>query len=207
MVHHRRRRRRHPAHGARQRAAAAGVRRTTAAIRRTDVGRPADAGDPAALCAVARAAVLEIDANQPVGRRADDAGVVSAAVSPPALHHDSRRHLRDAGAGRCRSSACMRWCRIRSPNGCTRWACAMRSARRRANLLRWCSTRACGSSPSGVVLGLAVAFVLARFLETQLFGVTAHDPGTFIGVGAPASGRRHCRLSRSRPAARRASIR
>ena len=28
----------------------------------------------------------------------------------------------------------------------------------------------------GVVIGLTVAFVLARFLETQLFGVTAHDP-------------------------------
>ena len=34
----------------------------------------------------------------------------------------------------------------------------------------------------GVGLGLAVAFVLARFLETQLFGVTAHDPVTFIVV-------------------------
>jgi ABC-type antimicrobial peptide transport system permease subunit len=34
----------------------------------------------------------------------------------------------------------------------------------------------------GVGLGLTVAFVLARFLETQLFGVTAHDPVTFIVV-------------------------
>jgi len=34
----------------------------------------------------------------------------------------------------------------------------------------------------GVATGLAVAFVLARFLEAQLFGVTAHDPGTFIVV-------------------------
>jgi putative ABC transport system permease protein len=34
----------------------------------------------------------------------------------------------------------------------------------------------------GVVLGLAGAFILARFLETQLFGVTAHDPVTFAAV-------------------------
>jgi putative ABC transport system permease protein len=34
----------------------------------------------------------------------------------------------------------------------------------------------------GVGLGLAVAFVLARFLETQLYGVTAHDPVTFVVV-------------------------
>ena len=34
----------------------------------------------------------------------------------------------------------------------------------------------------GVALGLTTAFVLARFLESQLFGVTAHDPGTFIVV-------------------------
>jgi putative ABC transport system permease protein len=34
----------------------------------------------------------------------------------------------------------------------------------------------------GVALGLVTAFVLARFLESQLFGVTAHDPGTFIVV-------------------------
>jgi putative ABC transport system permease protein len=34
----------------------------------------------------------------------------------------------------------------------------------------------------GVVLGISGAFTLARFLETQLFGVTAHDPWTFFAV-------------------------
>ncbi|HYR89546.1 MAG TPA: FtsX-like permease family protein [Terriglobia bacterium] len=34
----------------------------------------------------------------------------------------------------------------------------------------------------GAVLGLAVAFALSRFLEGLLFGVTAHDAPTFVGV-------------------------
>ena len=51
----------------------------------------------------------------------------------------------------------------------------------------------------GVGLGLAVAFVLARFLETQLFGVTAHDPVTFIVVPILLFCRRHPRLPHPRP--------
>ena len=34
----------------------------------------------------------------------------------------------------------------------------------------------------GVALGLTVAFALSRFLEGLLFGVTAHDPKTYVGV-------------------------
>jgi ABC-type antimicrobial peptide transport system permease subunit len=36
----------------------------------------------------------------------------------------------------------------------------------------------------GLALGLAGAFVLTRFLTTQLFGVTPTDPATFAGVAA-----------------------
>jgi ABC-type antimicrobial peptide transport system permease subunit len=36
----------------------------------------------------------------------------------------------------------------------------------------------------GLVLGLAGAFVLTRFLTTQLFGVTPTDPATFAAVAA-----------------------
>src|SRR6185503_7460682 len=36
----------------------------------------------------------------------------------------------------------------------------------------------------GVVLGLAGALALPRVLQSQLFGVTAHDPITFAGNAA-----------------------
>ena len=37
---------------------------------------------------------------------------------------------------------------------------------------------------TGVVLGLAGAFVVARFLTSMLFGVGMYDPATFLGVAA-----------------------
>jgi ABC-type antimicrobial peptide transport system permease subunit len=36
----------------------------------------------------------------------------------------------------------------------------------------------------GAVLGLAGTFLLARVLESLLFGVTSRDPVTFVGVAA-----------------------
>lgn len=36
----------------------------------------------------------------------------------------------------------------------------------------------------GVVVGIASALILVRFLETLLFRVPATDPTTFAGVGA-----------------------
>ena len=51
-----------------------------------------------------------------------------------------------------------------------------------ANLLRLVLTDGMRLVAVGVVLGLCGAFVLARFLETQLFGVTAYDPRTFLSV-------------------------
>lgn len=35
---------------------------------------------------------------------------------------------------------------------------------------------------SGLILGLAVVFVLARFLTSMLYGVSPSDPVTFVGV-------------------------
>ena len=35
---------------------------------------------------------------------------------------------------------------------------------------------------SGLILGLAVVFVLARFLTSMLYGVSPSDPVTFVGI-------------------------
>jgi putative ABC transport system permease protein len=40
----------------------------------------------------------------------------------------------------------------------------------------------------GLALGLAGAFAAARTMTTMLFGVTAHDPGTFAAIAALMAG-------------------
>ena len=34
----------------------------------------------------------------------------------------------------------------------------------------------------GLAVGLAVSFAVNRVLSSELFGVTAHDPVTFVGL-------------------------
>jgi putative ABC transport system permease protein len=139
------------------------------------------AGDPAGYAAVARAAVTELDANQAAGRIETMKAIVSEAVS--------RQRFTMFLAGAFATVALV--LSLVGLYGVVSFSVAERT---HEIGLRY----ALGATPGslvalvlreglrlvalGVVLGLGVAFVLARFLETQLFGVTAHDPGTFIVV-------------------------
>ncbi|OFW09314.1 MAG: hypothetical protein A3H96_16850 [Acidobacteria bacterium RIFCSPLOWO2_02_FULL_67_36] len=53
----------------------------------------------------------------------------------------------------------------------------------RANVIRQFVRQAAGIGGTGVALGLALAYALARFLSSLLFGVSAGDPLTFVAVG------------------------
>jgi putative ABC transport system permease protein len=137
--------------------------------------------DPAGYALVARAAVHELDANQPAGRIRTMRSVVSDAVA--------RQRFTMFLAGVFAALAL-----VLSLVGL--YAVVSYSVAERAQELG--VRYALGATPRnllelvladglklvgfGVALGLAVAFVLARFLESQLFGVTARDPGTFIAV-------------------------
>ena len=42
--------------------------------------------------------------------------------------------------------------------------------------------QATATAAVGVVIGIAGAFALTRWMQSQLFGVSATDPPTFVGV-------------------------
>ena len=52
----------------------------------------------------------------------------------------------------------------------------------RANILGLILGRTFQLAVAGIAAGLFAAFFLARFLDTILFGITAHDPLTFVVV-------------------------
>jgi putative ABC transport system permease protein len=137
--------------------------------------------DPSAYAAVARAAVHELDPDQPVGRIRPMTAVISDAVS--------RQRFTMFLAGVFATIAL-----ILSLGGL--YAVVSYSVAERTHEL---GVRfALGASPGkllrlvladgmklvavGVALGLGGAVLLGRFLEAQLFGITAYDPSTFIFV-------------------------
>ncbi len=137
--------------------------------------------DPSAYATVARAAVHELDPDQPVGRIRPMTAVISDAVS--------RQRFTMFLAGIFATIAL-----ILSLGGL--YAVVSYSVAERTHEL---GVRfALGASPGtllrlvladgmklvglGVAVGLGGAVLLGRFLEAQLFGITAYDPGTFIFV-------------------------
>ena len=137
--------------------------------------------DPDGYASVARAAVHELDANQPAGRIRTMRSVVYDAVS--------RQRFTMFLAGTFAGFAL-----LLSLVGL--YAVVSYSVAERTHELGL--RFALGASPAsllglvlvdgmklvgfGVALGLLGALGMARFLQTQLFGVTAYDPRTFIGV-------------------------
>jgi putative ABC transport system permease protein len=137
--------------------------------------------DPSGYASVARAAVHELDADQPAGRIRTMRTVVSEAVA--------RQRFTMWLAGTFAALALL--LSLVGLYGVVSYSVAERTQELGVRL-------ALGATPGrllglvlvdgmklvtlGVVLGLFGAFILARFLETQLFGVTAHDPGTFVAV-------------------------
>jgi putative ABC transport system permease protein len=137
--------------------------------------------DPSGYASVARAAVHELDANQPAGRIRTMRAVVSEAVA--------RQRFTMWLAGTFASLALL--LSLVGLYGVVSYSVAERTQELGVRL-------ALGATPGrllglvlfdgmrlvtlGVALGVFGAFILARFLETQLFGVKAHDPGTFVAV-------------------------
>jgi putative ABC transport system permease protein len=138
-------------------------------------------GEPSGYASVARAAVHEIDANQPAGRIRSMRMVVSDALA--------RQRFTMFLASTFASLALL--LSLVGLYAVVSYSVAERTHELGVRL-------ALGATPgtllslvlldglklvgAGVVLGLAGSFALARFLETQLFGVTAHDLRTFAAV-------------------------
>jgi putative ABC transport system permease protein len=138
-------------------------------------------GDPTGYAAVARAALHELDPNQPVGRIRPMTGVVSEAVSQQRF----TMFLAGVFAALAFGLSLVGLYAVVSHSVAERTReigirVAIGASPRR--LLQLVMTEAIGLAGTGVAIGLAGAFVLARFIEAQLFGVTAHDPRTFVAV-------------------------
>jgi putative ABC transport system permease protein len=137
--------------------------------------------DPNAYAAIARAAVHELDANQPVGRIRTMTAVISDAVA--------RQRFTMVLAGTFAAISLL--LSLGGLYAVVSYSVAERThelglrcalGATPSSLLRLVLTQGIRLVGIGVVIGLVAAFLLSRFLETQLFGVTAHDPGTFVGV-------------------------
>jgi putative ABC transport system permease protein len=138
-------------------------------------------GDPQSYAGIARAAVLELDRDQPVGRIATMAGIVSGSIASrrftmvlvvifaalalllslvglyAVVSHSVAARTRELG---------VRLALGASPAG----------------LLRLVIFEGLKLVAVGVVLGLAGALLAARFIQDLLFGVSAYDLATFVGV-------------------------
>jgi putative ABC transport system permease protein len=135
------------------------------------------------LAVPVRMAVLSIDANQPVGRVQTMADVVATSVS-------SRRFqmlLVGVFAALALTLALVGLYAVVSYSVAQRineMAVRLALGAQPRTLLALVLSEGSKLAGAGVVLGLAAALALTRFLETLLFGVDARDPTTFVVVPA-----------------------
>jgi putative ABC transport system permease protein len=139
------------------------------------------AGDPAALAAAARAAVREIDPNQPVARVRPMTDVVASSVSDRrfsmllvALFALVALALSVVGLYAVVSYSVTE--RIHEMG--VRLALGAQPS----NLLALVIGEGLRLVLAGILVGVAAALGMTRFLEALLFGVDARDPRTFVAV-------------------------
>jgi putative ABC transport system permease protein len=138
-------------------------------------------GDPLGFAAVARAAVQELDRNQPIGKLRTMKAVVDESVS-------SRRFtmfLAGTFAGLALALSLVGLYAVVSFSVAERTRemgvrLALGASPR--NLLTLVMAEGLTLAAAGVVLGLVAAFGMTSFMRALLFGVAAHDATTFVLV-------------------------
>jgi putative ABC transport system permease protein len=137
--------------------------------------------DPAQYASVARAGVYELDPNQPAGR----IRTMTAMISDAAARQRFTMLLAGTFAGISLILSIGGLYAVVSYSVAERTReLGVRSALGATplRLLRLVLSDGMRLVAIGVLIGIPAALALSRFLETQLFGVTAHDPGTFIAA-------------------------
>ncbi len=139
--------------------------------------------EPQSLAALVRTAVAELDSSLPVLRLASLEEVVSRSVERPRFY----AALLGFFAGTALLLAAL------GVFGVLSYAVAQRSREigvrlalgaRPRDMVRMVLGEAMGLAGAGLLLGCLMALALARSLASLLFGLTAADPATFLGVAA-----------------------
>ena len=142
------------------------------------------AQDPAVAVAANRDVIHSVDPDQPVYRVADDAIRRRRRDRPASLRCVAFRRVRRAVA-RTRGGRCLRSHRaIGGAIASARSDLRMALGADPSSVLRLIVRDALSLAAAGVVLGLVLALLLTRLLESQLFGVSARDP-LVLGAIAP----------------------
>ena len=141
------------------------------------------AGDPSALVAAARQAVLALDADQPIAQVRTMNEMMDEALGQRKLS----LYLLGTFAGLALLLSAIGIYGVMSFDVTRRsreLGVRMALGARRSSVLSLLLKQGISLTVMGVALGLAGALALTRVLETQLYGVTRTDPATFVLVAA-----------------------